>query len=371
MKASSSYSIEQLRDSAFSQKWGTEASIMDYGRFNYVAQPGDGAGLIPKVAQYDHFAVRWGYTPIPGAKTPFDEIPTLDRWAAEQVNEPMFRFGVNRNEDPSQQSEDLGDDTVEATRLGLKNIDRVMEYVVEATTEPGKDYSILSEYYGAVWSQRNTELNHVVRVVGGVVMTNFHAGRGGAVYKPVTRERQMAAVDLLIEACFETPYSMIREDILDKIGPTNVEGRVTSSQSRVLRGLLSDSRLEKMLQLEATNGRRAYSVGELFEDLRRGIWHELNDTSPRIDRYRMALQNLHVTTLTGKLASAAPVRSLVRVELHTLRSMVSARIDTASDWKVRAHLMDIKASIDKALEGGAPAAAAPATQPGGRRPPGG
>ena len=350
MKASSSYSIEQLRDSAFSQKWGTEASIMDYGRFNYVAQPGDNAGLIPKVAQYDHFAVRWGYTPIPGAKTPFDEVATLDKWAAEQVNEPMFRFGVNRNEDPSQQSEDLGDDTVEATRLGLKNIARVMGFLVEATTKDGEDFSELESYYGAVWRQRNTELNHVVRVVGGVVMTNYHAGRGGAVYTPVSRERQKEAVLLLIESCFETPYEMIRTDVLDKLGPTNVEGRVSSSQSRVLGGLMSDSRLTKMLDLEATNGRRAYRVAELFEDLRRGIWHELDDTNPRIDRYRMALQNLHVTTLTGKLASAAPVRSLVRIELHTVRSMVSARIDTATDWKVRAHLMDVKATIDAALD---------------------
>ncbi|HXH60896.1 MAG TPA: zinc-dependent metalloprotease, partial [Fimbriimonadaceae bacterium] len=348
-KASSAFTIAQLRDPDWTKKWGTEASIMDYGRFNYVAQPEDHAALIPKIAQYDIFAVKWGYTPIPGAKSPEDEVPTLDKWAAEQVDQPLYRFGANSNEDPSQQSEDLGDDAVEATTLGLKNIDRIMDYVYDATVKLGEDYSDLSDYYGGLWSQRNLELGHVARNIGGVVMTNYHGGRGGAVYNMVPRAKQKAAMDLLVSACFETPHSMIRPEILDKLGPTNVASQVTSSQTRVLATLLSDTRIQQMLDLESTNGSRAYTVADMFTDLRHGIWHELDETDPHIDNYRMALQVAYVNMLAGKLVGEGEVRGLARLELGTIRGMIAARMDTTSDWKVRAHLADLKATIDKAL----------------------
>jgi hypothetical protein len=349
-KASAGYSIEQLRDASFTKQWGTEASIMDYGRFNYVAQPEDGAGLIPRVAHYDIFATKWGYTPIPDAKTPDDEVPTLDRWAAVQVDDPKTRFGANEFDDPTEQSEDLGNDSVEATRLGLKNIDRIMGFVLDATTRPGEDYSILEEYYGGLWGQRNLELMHTARMVGGVMMVNYHAGRGGAVYTMIPRERQMAAVQLLVESCFMTPTSMIKPEILEKIGVSHVESQVTSSQTRVLATLLADDRLNKMLDLETSHGRRAYSVAELFEALRGGIYTELTETNPRIDNYRMALQQAHVMMLAGKLVGPAPIRGLARAELNSIRAFIALRIDTAEDWKVRAHLADLKKTLDKALE---------------------
>lgn len=243
---------------------------MDYGRFNYVAQPEDGAGLIPKIAHYDIFATKWGYTPIPSAKTPEEEVATLDRWASVQVDDPKTRFGASEFDDPTEQSEDLGSDGVEATRMGLKNIDRIMAFLIPATTRMGEDYSILEEYYNGLWGQRNLELGHTARVVGGVMMINYHAGRGGAVYTMVPRERQMAAVQLLIDSCFKTPTSMINPDILNKLGVSNIEAQVNASQTRVLATLLADDRLNRMLDLESSNGRRAYTVGELFEALRNG-----------------------------------------------------------------------------------------------------
>ncbi len=349
-KASAAFTIAQLRDPAWTKRWGTEASIMDYGRFNYVAQPEDGAGLIPQVAHYDIFATKWGYTPISGAKTPEDEVATLDRWASVQIDDPKTRFGANEFEDPSEQSEDLGDDGVEATRLGLMNIDRIMGYVFAATTKLGEDYSVLEEYYGTLWGQRNLELGHTSRVVGGVVMVNSHAGRGGAVFTMVPRERQAAAVRLLIEQCLETPVGMIRPEILDKLGQSLIEAQVSTSQTRVLSTLLSDDRLNRMLALEASHGARAYTVEQLFGDLRGGVFRELGDADPRIDHYRLALQQAYVMILAGKLVGAAPVRALARVELGTIRGLVTSRIDSTSDWKVRAHLIDLKTTIDKALE---------------------
>jgi hypothetical protein len=349
-KASAAFTVEQLRDPEWTKRWGTEASIMDYGRFNYVAQPEDGAGLIPKVAQYDIFATKWGYTPIPNARTPEDEVPTLDRWASVQIDDPKTRFGANEFEDPTEQSEDLGSDGVEATRLGLRNIDRIMGFLVSATTEMGEDYTTLEEYYNGLWGQRNLELQHTARVVGGVMMVNNHAGRGGAVYTMLPRERQAAAVQLLIEQCLMTPNSMIRPEILDKIKVSLVETQVSSSQQRVLATLTADDRLNRMLDLEASHGRRAYTVDELFPALRNGVFTELTDTNPRIDNYRMALQQSYVMMLAGKLVGAAPLRGLARAELTAIRGLVSSRIESAEDWKVRAHLTDLKKTLDKALE---------------------
>jgi hypothetical protein len=322
---------------------------MDYGRFNYVAQPEDKAGLIPQVAHYDYFAIKWGYTPI-SANSSEAEKPTLDRWAAVQVDDPKTRFSANSGDDPSEQSEDLGNDGVEATRLGLQNIERVMGFLFSATTKPGESYEVLEEYYGGVWGQRNTELMHTARYVGGVVAVNYHAGRGGSMHTMVTRERQKAAVQLLIDQCLHTPRAMIRPEILDKLGPVAVESQVASSQNRVLATLLADDRLGRMLDLESVYGSRAYSVGELFQDLRGGVFSELGDTNVRLDNYRMALQQSYVMMLAGKLVGTAPVRGLARAELNTIRGLVASRIDTTEDWKVRAHLVDIVKTIDKAME---------------------
>lgn len=349
-KGSAAFTIANLRDRQWTEKWGTEASIMDYGRFNYVAQPEDRAGLIPQVAQYDYFAIKWGYAPIRNADTPEKEKPTLDAWTAVQVDDPKTRFSAGSGSDPSEQSEDLGDDGIEATRLGLMNIERIMGFLFNATTKPGEDYNVLEEYYGSVWGQRNTELNHTAQYVGGVVAVNYHAGRGGDMHTMVPRERQQAAVKLLIEKCLETPHAMLKPQIMDKLGPSTIESQVSSSQTRVLSTLLADNRLSRMLELEAAHGARAYSVGELFTDLRRGIWRELDDVNPTIDHYRMRLQVSHVMTMAAKLAGSDPVRGLARVELATLRGLIASRVGMSSDWKVRAHLADLVATIDKAME---------------------
>ncbi|MFY7952424.1 MAG: zinc-dependent metalloprotease, partial [Armatimonadaceae bacterium] len=214
-RGSSTFSIKQLRDPKWTSQWGVESAVMDYGRFNYVAQPGDGAHLIPKIGPYDLFAIEWGYTPIPTAKTPDDEKPALDAIASRQVKNPMLRFGNQSSEDPTRQSEDLGDDTVEATRLGMRNIDRVMSYLVSATTTPGEDYQLLRETYDTVLGQRDMELRHVVAVVGGMIETEYHVGRGGGVnYTPVSAAKQKAAVQLLDQELFTTPKSLIRPDIV-------------------------------------------------------------------------------------------------------------------------------------------------------------
>jgi hypothetical protein len=352
MKASSSYTVAQLRDANFTRTHGTAPSIMDYARFNYVAQPGDGARLLPAIGPYDKFAIEWGYKPFPGVTNPADEKELLDKIAARQVENPMLRFGSNRNEDPSQQTEDLASDAVEATRYGRMNLQRVMGYLFQASTKFGEDYSDLRERYGDVWGQWNQELSHVVTMVGGVVMTDYHAGRGDAVYTPLPKEKQRSAVLFLNEECFRTPQWLLDSNILNKIEPAGAVSRVLSSQQRVLNRLLSDDRLLRMAELSAQDGSQAYSPEELLEDLRAGIWSELEAHSVSIDLYRRNLQRLYIQILGGKVVgSGGEVGALARAELERLRLRVNEAQARAGDPITRAHLMDLAHYISDALEG--------------------
>ncbi len=350
-KASSSYSISQLRSREFTEKYGDEASIMDYGRFNYVAQPGDGARLIPMIGPYDYFAIEWGYKPILGANNPAQEQRELDLMAARQVQNPMYRFGGAGFGDPSQQSEDLGDDAVEATRLGILNLKRVMKFLIPATTKFGKDYSDLNEMYDQVWTQFSTELGHVANQVGGSVMTDYHAGRGGAVFTPVPAEKQRRAVRLLVQQCLMTPTFLMPESVLTRLGPNSGASRLAGAQGRVLGSLLSEQRIQRMLELEQRYPAAAYTFDEMLVTLRNGVWSELQMRDPKIDYYRRNLQRVYTNTLITRLDSiASPTRAYVLRELHTQLGMLRSAVSKTKDKTTRAHLEDMSVMIKRALD---------------------
>ncbi len=385
-KASSAVTVKQLRDPKWTKENGTAGSIMDYARFNYVTQPGDGANLIPMVGAYDKFHTEWGYKPLPGAKNPQDEVKALDEIAARQVTNPILRFGGNPVEDPSQQTEDLGSDAVEATRLGLLNLERVVKYVYQAATKPGEDYDDLTERYGDLWSQWNRELGHVVPMVGGVVMTNWHAGRGAGngTYKPVPRERQKAAVSLLLERGLHPPMALLRPEILDNINrinrlprvipegftptPSGPVERVLASQSAVLSRLLTDARLSRMSEHEMRNGAAAYGPSELLRDVRTGLWSELKQKQPSASVYRRNIQRVHVNNLIAKLDNkGSGVRALAVGELRALLADVRGALPRAAG-DTKSHLDDARLLIESALRPGATVnvAAAALAAPTGR-----
>ncbi|MCW5946110.1 MAG: zinc-dependent metalloprotease [Fimbriimonadales bacterium] len=348
-KASSSYTIAQLRSKEFTEKYGNEASIMDYGRFNYVAQPGDGARLIPMIGPYDKFAIEWGYKPIAGATNPSDEKRELDEIAARQVNNPMLRFGGG-TDDPSAQTEDLGDDPIEATRLGILNLERTMGFIIPATTKFGEDYSDLIEQHNNIWAQYRLMIGHVTTLVGGSVMINWHAGRGGAVYNPVPRERQKAAVQFIVEKCFNIPGGLVRQDVMDLIQPSGVAERVLQSQSSALSRLLQSSRLARMIEWESTLSVAVYPVAEMFSDLRSGIWTELRQSQPVVDMFRRNLQRAHILALTPKLEeTGSHVRALSLQELQHLLGMINGAVPRVIDSATRAHLLDMARLIEESL----------------------
>jgi Met-zincin/Domain of unknown function (DUF5117)/Domain of unknown function (DUF5118) len=353
MKGSSSYTIAQLRDPKFTAENGTEASIMDYGRFNYVAQPGDNAALIPVIGPYDKFAVEWGYKTFPEARTFEQEKAKLDEIASRQIKDATLRFGDPNGVDPSSQTEDLGSDAVAATDLGLKNLDRVAAFLVKATVKKGDDYSLLQNMYEQLVAQRNRELNHVISTVGGTVETNLWFGDADRRFNPVPGDKQKEAIAFLNARAFQTPASLILPDVIDRLEANGVADRILQAQTSLLRNLISDNRSKRMAEQVARDPKGAYSPLSMLADLRNGIWSELKGDPVDIDLYRRNLQRAHLDLLTAEVARDVPssdLPALTRSELQTLGDEIAS---TLSQKKVspsaQIHLQDLKFKIAQAL----------------------
>ena len=366
MKASSSYTIEQLRNAEFTRKFGVEASIMDYGRFNYVAQPGDNARLIPIIGPYDEFATEWGYREFPDAKTYSQEKAQLDQIVARQKTDRKLLFGnPNPAEDPSQQTEDLGADSVGATELGLKNIDRIAGYLVSATAKEGENYDLLRNMYTELFNQRNRELGHVVNVVGGFVETNFWFPDGKKVYDPVAGQKQQHAVKFLVVHAFQTPTALINPDILDRLEAHGAADRILNSQRSILARLLDESRLKRMSELATRQPQAAYRPDQLMNDLHEGIFSELEKAPPTIDLYRRNLQRAFVDRLAAEVrnpAADSDLPALARGELQRIQVRIKGAESANPKLEpiVRFHLDDLRARIDRAFNPFPPPAGAPA-----------
>ena len=354
MKASSSYTVEQLRDAEFTRKNGVEASIMDYGRFNYVAQPGDNARLIPIIGPYDYFAIEWGYRQFKDATNHAAEKPLLDVIAARQVNDPKLRFGdPNPSLDPSQQTEDLGSDPIRATELGLANIARVAGLLIGATCKEGEDYELLNNMYTQVLRQRDRELEHVANEVGGMVMNNVWYGQGDHIYDPVSPDKQREAVAFLNQQAFQTPDYLVAPSILKRLEATGAADRVLASQRRILSVLIDDTRCRRLAELANASPGQAYLPTDLLADLRGGIWSELSEKSVEIKLYRRSLQRAHVELLgaqVNRTDAASDLPALARGELKTLLAAVKAASAKTKDQVTLLHLQDMESRIDRILE---------------------
>jgi hypothetical protein len=362
MKASSTYTIEQIRDPKWVKENGHSPSIMDYARFNYVAQPEDGiaiADLIPKIGPYDKWATHWGYAPIPGATTSDQEKPTLDKWAREQDEKPYLRFSTegNNGTDPGDETEAVGDiDATTATRLGIKNLSRVSEMLIAATsTRTGDPWDDLEEVYGRMVGQWTTEMNHVVRVVGGFNSQQKHIGQEGVRFQTVARVKQQEAVQFLIANAFKTPQFMIRPEILRRIQTTGVVERIRTSQASILGGLMQDARLDRMVEQTALDGPTAYPPVAFLGDLRKGVWVELDTPAQPIDIYRRNLQRSYLDVIDQRLnEGAAPpsdeVRSLLKGELRALDKQLATTLPSVTDEVTRRHLQDSRDEIAKILD---------------------
>jgi len=373
-RASQAYTIKQLRDPAFTAKHGSVASIMSYGRFNYVAQPEDGVKcLIPVVAPYDYFAIDWGYRPISGAKTVYDELPTLDEWAARQLKEPWLRFGGEDGPagvDPTVLTENIGSDAVEATAMGLKNLDHALDYLVEATTNKGEDFALLEEAYQAIVTHERSWFAAVAKLVGGVRENRTLAGRGGEAFVRVPKEKQKEAVRFLIDRALVTPKRLLNPTIVRQFRYTGVASDVLTMQKGVLRNLLNNSRLNRLFDSEVLAPDDAYTVVELVNDVQDGIWSELKGGQPRIEPLRRELQRAYLDILKNEFepaSASSPVsrpsgragnssgervselRAAARAALRDLAKRINTALPNVKDSATRVHLEDSLSEIETAL----------------------
>lgn len=360
MKASSLYPFEKLRDPEWVAEMGHTPTLMDYSRFNYVAQPEDEIDpkdLIPGIGPYDIWATMWGHKPIPGATTPDEELETLDAWARQQDEVPWYRFSTqgSRGSDPGELTEAVGDaDAIEATRLGVRNLERVASMLLSATSEKGKAWDDLEEMYGRMLGQWVREMNHVVALIGGFYSRQRHAGQEGVRFEIVPRERQRDAVAFLLENALHTPEFMIRPEILRRIEPVGVLNRVRNSQRSVLNSMLSPTRFERLVEQYAIDGEAAYSPDEFVKDLRMGLWAELLHATVRIDPFRRNLQRIYLeifdTRLNGRNPVSNDMRALLRGELRRIDEEIAGIVSRAADDMTRYHLEDVRVEIDNILD---------------------
>ncbi len=376
-RASQAYSIAQLRDPAFTAKHGSVASIMSYGRYNYVAQPGDNVkNLIPILAPYDFFAINWGYRPIPAASSPEAERGTLDEWAAKQIDEPFLRFGGEdgaASVDPTVLTENIGSDPIEATAFGLKNLDRVMDHLVKATTTKGEDYKLLEETYKEVLGHRSRWFNAVAKQVGGVVESRTLAGRGTVTFNRVPADKQAASVKFLLENAFTTPTKLIDPKVVNQFRYSGVASDVASQQRALLGSLLASTRMARLFDAELQDGDKAYTASKLVNEIQDGVFSELKSPEPKVDPLRRQLQRGYLDVMKKEFenAAAAPtttpgprlpligdagprtseLRGVARVALRRLETQLAGAAPKAKDPSTAAHLEDSLAEVREILNG--------------------
>ena len=373
--SSSSVPVENLRNKAWVEAHGHTPSIMDYARFNYVAQPEDHIsekGLFPRIGDYDKWAIEWGYKRFYQFKSGDDEKAFVNKWIIDSLKNHRLWWGdgESNQDDPRSQTEDLGDDAMKASAYGVKNLQYMMPDLLKWTRQAYKDYSSLSEIYGQITGQFSRYMGHVSRNVGGIYLTPKVWEQDGNVYEYAPKAKQKEAVDFLNKQLFNTPMWLVDNNIYDRIGGTPLV-TIGNIQDNVLNRLFSTSTLNKLIQFEAEDGGQAYSITELFSDLKKGIWSELV-TKKKIDVYRRNLQKSYVNILSSIIAppktsettivinfggtsrpqlgtEKSDIRSLVRAHLISLRNEIKAAIPATTDEMSRYHLQDVVTRIDNAL----------------------
>jgi hypothetical protein len=375
MKASAMYPADSLRSRAFLERMGGHvATLMDYSRFNYVAQPEDSIPphlLIPGVGPYDRFAIMWQNRPIPGARTPDEEWPTLDSWSRMQDTIPWFRWSTSdATADPFDITEAVGDENaVQSSGLGMRNLQRVMDSLLRVAERPGQDYTLLNELYSNAVQQWGRYNGHVAAVIGGAETWERYGT--GPRFEPLPEARQREAMRYLAENAFRVPTMFLNPQILRRIEQEGVVNRIRAAQAGVMNSLLAVSRLNRLVEYEALAGPRGdtYTVAEFLADLRRGAWTELTQSNPRVDVYRRNLQRAYIEAADRAInppalpASATPAqqaaataarvsdaRALLRGELVELQRAVQTATNRTNDAMTRLHLRDVNLEITRILD---------------------
>ena len=375
MSASSVIPVDSLRSPSFTQKHGTTTSIMDYARFNYVAQPGDmerGVRMMPPYfGLYDDYLIRWNYTPVPEAKTPEEEYAITSKWITDLSDNPVYRYGKQQSDilDPRSQTEDLGDDAMLASSYGIKNLKRVMPEIMNWTYEPNEGYMKAVRLYQNVVGQFDLYMGHVATNVAGIYHNPISVEQTDMkAVEYVPKDIQKKAVDFLNKELFTTPTWLMDDKLSERTG-INTFNSIYRVQSSTLKQLLSSRTLDKMTDNELVNGAKAYTANDLFRDLKKSIWSDMQG-GKKPDASQRSLQKTYVNALIGMLdkpknssgslgslggyslvafdfPSEAP--TIARGQLTDLRRDLTNAAN-ASSGIYRSHYLNLKALIDAAFD---------------------
>ncbi|RXK81761.1 zinc-dependent metalloprotease [Filimonas effusa] len=375
--ASSTVSVELLRNKKWVEENGFCPSIMDYARFNYVAQPEDKigpAGILPRIGAYDEWAIEWGYRWLPDLKSREAEKRFMNKWIIARTGaDKRLWFGDEGSIfDPRRQSEDLGDDAMKAGAYGIANLKRIMPNLYQWAGKPNEGYGTVNSLHNSIRSQYEKYLFHVARNIGGITANSRTIDEPGAVIAFVSRAKQKQAVYFLKTQLFEPPVWLINKAIFEKVAGKGLYA-IIDIQQRVLKMVLSQQTLTSLLWFESNEGTdKAYTIHELLTDLEAGIWNEL-EAGKTIDIYRRNLQKVYVERLLmvldykksdevtdvssiGPLNARTDVPSVAKAHIKELQKRIGKALHNYTQGIARWHLLDVQESLQRALEPGRPAA---------------
>ena len=301
MGASHATPVEKLRDKAWVEAHGHTASIMDYARFNYVAQPEDGIGergLFPRIGDYDKWAIKWGCQYRPEFKDEFEEKEQLMTETTKVLasNPRLWFGGEGRNEDSRAQTEDLGDDNVKASDYGIKNLKRVVAGLPEWTRQTNDRHDDLQEMWKSAKGQFNRYNNHVMKNIGGRYLNNM-PGRKPYEVAPASRQRE--AVAYFGRQLFDAPFWLYPQNIVDITG-TDVAGDISSQQTRVLKVMMTPAMLGTIYD-DSFSSQQAYRLPDYLADVFAAVWRPLTGASALKDKTRRTLERAYLENINSLL----------------------------------------------------------------------
>lgn len=361
--ASSATPVEKLRDKKFMDQNGHTSSIMDYARFNYVAQPEDGiTDLFPRVGDYDRWAIEWGYKPFYNTKSAEEDKKLLNKLYLDKAygNRRLWFLTESSPFDPRAQSEDLGDNSMIASDYGIKNLKRILPNIPQWTKEEAEAYREVDEVYNNVVGQFRRYVGHVTKWVGGVLETPKTSDQPGVVYEPAPAAMQKDAVAFLNRELFQTPEWLLEPSVLKLIRPDNGVIAINRMQESTLNSLFANDRMQRMIEAAAVD-QNAYSPAQLFDDLRLGIWSEIS-TGQTISVHRRNLQKVFLEKMISlyKPATQPPtanfdpkksdIPSIARATLLNLKADLSKAAANTADNMSRYHLQDCLDRLERAFE---------------------
>ena len=291
MAASAAYPVEKLRDPAFTQKYGTTPSIMDYARFNYVAQPGDmerGVRMTPpRFGVYDYYAVKWLYTPVFDAASPEEVYKITSRWITEAAADPVLRYGKQQGAvlDPRSQTEDLGDDAVKASEYGIRNLRYILENLDTWLASGDDDYSQRNGMYTNIVNQYVTYIQHVYANIGGIYLNEKLEGDPVEAVACVPREKQRRALQFILAELKRMEW-LDNAPLLEKV---TILGSPREAVREAIIKAVVNAPAKKTLAINAQLSKDPYTPEACYKDVSDFVW-EPTVRNRRLTEDEMAIQ---------------------------------------------------------------------------------